>query len=341
MKLIHLYFILIFSLFSCQEKIKFNMPEYDDFMMTSNTFNLPFNVNFTPSTFPKNLKRFEQKKDREYVNILEYDKNKNLIFKYYRQYVDENWNGKFLTIIERNFYDDKNQLIKTIILHSNTGSHLNEYHYDTAGNLTSVNKTDIEANGSNNNPWRYIENLTKTDDFDQDKNVIKINKNKNVSPFIFKYDFENKEVKAYFDSKNENDNFYVIYKFNSQNQLISKTTFNGNTINYPNSYFINYKDNQKITTEYDDEKNITQKAREFQENKFTFIETTNTEYKFNQKRKYFGKTLISDDSFSEEQNEKTVEKYDLDDYNIPVKMTHETNGKVDSTVNFVNKYEFY
>jgi hypothetical protein len=317
------------------------MPEYDDFMVTSNTYNLPYNVNFTDETLPKNLKRFEQKKDGEYLNILEYDKNKNLIFKYYRQYVDENWNGKFLTIIERNFYDDKNQLIKTIILHSNTGSQLNEYHYDFVGNLILVSTANINAIGNNNNPWKYIETLFKINDFDEDQNVIKINENKNFSQCIFKYDFEKKEVKSYLKDDDANDKSYTIYKFNSKNQLISKTAYNENSINYPNSYFVDYIDLKKITKEYDEEKQLSQTITQFQENKFTFIETTNIEYKFNQKRKYFGKTLISDDSFSKEQNEKTIEKYDLDEYNIPIKMTHETNGKIDSTMNFVNKYEFY
>lgn len=173
------------------------MPEYDDVMMTSNSMNLPYNVNFTSSTYPERLKRFEQKSDNEYLNILEYDKSGNLIFKYYRQYIDENWNGKYLTIIERNFYNEKNQLNKTIVLHSNTGASSNEYHYDFAGNLTAINKNAINAEGNNNNPWRYIENLITISGFDEDKNVISINKEKGIDSYVYEYDFNKNQANEY------------------------------------------------------------------------------------------------------------------------------------------------
>ncbi|WP_157798787.1 hypothetical protein [Chryseobacterium geocarposphaerae] len=317
------------------------MPEYDDVMMTSNSYNLPFNVNFTQETLPKGLKRFEQKQNNELLNILEYDHQGNLIFKYYRQFVSEIWNGKFLTIIERNFYNNKNQLTKTIVLNSNTGSSENEYDYDSEGNLILVKTRGLPAYGNNNNPWRYIENLITINDFDADKNVIKVDKNINYNSLIYKYDFNKKQVTTYFKNQEPDQNFYIVYNFNSLNQLISKTAFDGNSVNYSNSYFIEYNGNKKLTKEYDDEKNTTQTTNEFKENLFTIIETINTEFHFKQKRKYFGKTLISDDSFTENNNEKTLEKYDLDEYNIPTKMTHETNGKIDSEASFLNKYEFF
>lgn len=56
--------IFCFTFFSCQEK--FNMPEYEDVMMTSNTYNLPFNINYTINTFPKNLQRVVQKKKMKF-----------------------------------------------------------------------------------------------------------------------------------------------------------------------------------------------------------------------------------------------------------------------------------
>ncbi|MGU3374043.1 hypothetical protein [Chryseobacterium sp. M5A1_1a] len=340
MKIISLFSIFLFSLFAGQEKIKYNMPDYEDVMMTSNTYNLPLNVNFTSSTYPKKLKRLEQKSNGEYLNILEYDRNGNLIYKYYRQYVNENWNGKYLTIIERNIYNDKNQPIKTTILHSNTGASLNEYHYDDVGNLILVNSTGIQATGNNDNPWKYIETLIRTKDFDKDKNILKLN-HKNKSSYIFEYDFNKKLVKAFPRNQPANSDFHIVYQFNDSNQLISKTALDHGEINYDNSYFIDYKNDKKITKEYDEEKILTQTTTEYPENKFTLIETVNTEYKFDQKRKYFGKTLISDSSFTQDNNEKTIEKYDLDEYNIPIKMTLEKNGKVDSIIIFTNKYELY
>ncbi|HCM35373.1 hypothetical protein [Chryseobacterium sp.] len=341
MKAIYLFTIFFFSLFAGQEKIKFNMPDYEDVIMTSNTYNLPFNVNFTSSTYPKNLKRLEQKSNGEYLNILEYDKNGNLIYKYYRQYVSENWSGKYLTIIERNLYNDKNQPVKTLMLHSNTGASSNEYHYDAVGNIILVNSTGIPITGDTENAWRYIENLLKAEDFDKDKNILKLNNKKNKSSYVFEYDFNKKLVKAFSKEQPSNHDFHVVYQFNDSNQLMSKTVLDQGKIYYDNSYFIEYKDNKKIAKEYDEEKNLKQTTTEYPENKFTIIETVNTEYQFDQKRKYFGKTLIFDDSFTQNNNEKTFEKYDLDGYNIPVKMTLEKNGKIDSTVIFTNKYEFY
>lgn len=341
MKAIYLFILFFFSLFAGQEKIKYNMPEYEDVMMTSNTYNLPFNVNFTSSTYPKNLKRLEQKSKGEYLNILEYDKNGNLIYKYYRQYVSENWSGKYLTIIERNIYNDKNQPVKTLILHSNTGANLNEYHYDTVGNMTLVNSTGIPITGDNDNAWKYIENLLKTEDFDKDKNILKLNNKRDKSSYVFEYDFNRKLVKAFPKEQPSNHDFHVVYQFNDSNQLMSKTVSDQDKIYYGNSYFIEYKDSKKITKEYDEDKNLTQTTTEYPNGKFTFIETANTEYKFNQKRKYFGKTLVFDDSFTQDNNERTFEKFDLDEYNIPVKMVLEKNGKIDSTVIFTNKYEFY
>lgn len=317
------------------------MPEYDDVMITSNSYNLPYNVNFTKETLPKGLKRFEQKQKNEFLNILEYDNQGNLIFKYYRQFVNETWNGKFLTIIERNFYNNKNQLTKTIVLNSNTGSSENEYYYDSEENLILIKIKGLPADGNNNNPWRYIENLVNSNDFDNDKNVIEVDKNSEYNYYVYEYDFDKKHVNAFIKNQDSKQKFHIVYKFNSLNQLVSKTAFDGNSINYFNSYFIEYNGNKKVTKEYDDEKNITQTTNEFKENLFTYIETVNTEFHFIQKRKYFGKTLISDDSFTENNNEKTLEKYDVDEYNIPTKMTHETNGKVDSEVYFINKYEFF
>ncbi|OCK50825.1 hypothetical protein BA768_18765 [Chryseobacterium sp. CBo1] len=341
MKVTLFYFLFISALLSCQEKIKLNMPEYDDVMMTSNSYNLPYNVNFTQETLPKKLKRFEQKSNDKYLNILEYDRNSNLIFKYYRQFVSENWNGKYLTIIERNFYNNKNQIIKTIVLNSNTGSSENEYNYDSEGNLILVKTKGIPAEGNNNNPWRYIENLVTSNDFDNDKNVIKVDKNNDYNYFVYQYDFDKKQVSAFFKNQESEQKFHVVYKFNSLNQLVSKTAFDENSINYSNSYFIEYKGNYKITKEYDDEKNLTQTTVEFKENSFTNIETVNMEFHFKQERKYFGKTLVFDNSFSESENEKISEKYELDNYYIPVKMTRTINGKIDSEISFVNKYEFF
>ena len=81
--------LLALILTSC-DGYKFDIPQYDNILSTSIAENLPYNVNFTQKTFPKKLKKLIQKKDNEILNILEFNKSGQLIFKYYRQYVGEN-----------------------------------------------------------------------------------------------------------------------------------------------------------------------------------------------------------------------------------------------------------
>ncbi len=332
-------FILVFcfTFFSCQKK--FNMPEYEDVMMTSNTYNLPFNINFTSETFPQNLKRIVQKKDDEILNILEYDKSGNLIFKYYRQYVSDNWNGKYLTIIERNTYDANNRMIQRIILHSNTGADKNLYEYDFVGNLKLVLKTHIEASGINDNPWRYIENIKTFTDFDEDKNVGKIQQKKDFSKEVYEYDSEKNQVKNYFyERKKKPSNFY-LYKFEND-KLISKILYEDETIDYSNSYFLSYQDNVSIKTIYDNNKKISNIIKETNGSSEKIIEDEGKEYNYLQKKVFKGKVLISLYNKNYDNNEEDTEKYELDKYNLPVKMIHQS-ALENFTIVFTNDYTFY
>ena len=332
-------FILVFcfTFFSCQKK--FNMPEYEDVMMTSNTFNLPFNINFTSETFPQNLKRIVQKKDDEILNILEYDKSGNLIFKYYRQYVSDNWSGKYLTIIERNTYDANNRMIQTIILHSNTGADKNLYEYDFVGNLKLVLKTDIEASGINDNPWRYIENIKTFTDFDEDKNVGKIQRKKDFSKEVYEYDSEKNQVKNYFYERKKNPSNFYLYKFEND-KLISKILYEDETIDYSNSYFLSYQDNVSIKTIYDNNKKISNIIKETNDSSEKIIEDEGKEYNYLQKKVFKGKVLISLYNKNYDNNEEDTEKYELDKYNLPVKMIHQS-ALENFTIVFTNDYTFY
>lgn len=315
------------------------MPEYEDVMMTSNTFNLPFNINFTSETFPQNLKRIVQKKDDEILNILEYDKSGNLIFKYYRQYVSDNWSGKYLTIIERNTYDANNRMIQTIILHSNTGADKNLYEYDFVGNLKLVLKTDIEASGINDNPWRYIENIKTFTDFDEDKNVGKIQRKKDFSKEVYEYDSEKNQVKNYFYERKKNPSNFYLYKFEND-KLISKILYEDETIDYSNSYFLSYQDNVSIKTIYDNNKKISNIIKETNDSSEKIIEDEGKEYNYLQKKVFKGKVLISLYNKNYDNNEEDTEKYELDKYNLPVKMIHQS-ALENFTIVFTNDYTFY
>ncbi|WP_379969399.1 hypothetical protein [Epilithonimonas sp. UC225_85] len=251
----------------------------------------------------------------------------------------ENWNGKYLTIIERNKYDNNNKMIQTTILHSNTGADNNLYEYDVAGNLTAVLKTHIEASGTNNNPWRYVENIKDCTDFDEDKNVKKIQRKKDYGKEMFEYDFEKDEVKNYFyEGKKKLTNFY-LYKF-EKNKLISKIFYEGDNIDYTNSYFLSYDQNISTKTLYDVNKNISQIIKETNDSTLKTIEDEGKEYHYLQKKIFKGKVLISLYNKNYDNNEEDSENYELDEYNLPVKMIYQSASE-NYTVVFKNNYTFY
>ncbi|OYT15095.1 MAG: hypothetical protein B7C24_14885 [Bacteroidetes bacterium 4572_77] len=125
---------------------------------------LPNDISKAKKLLPDNIKTIRQYKGDLLLNVREYDTLKNLTFSHYKQYVRENWNGKYITMITANLYNDTGMLIKTYHLHSNAGLSIWYYEYDSLGNNTKlfIRNNDYEHHDSliNTNPYHYIAEIT-------------------------------------------------------------------------------------------------------------------------------------------------------------------------------------
>ena len=328
---------MFFSLSSCNG-YKFDIPEYENILSTSNTTNLPNNINFTDTTFPKDLKKVIQKKDEEIINILEYDIKGHLIFKYYRQYVGENWNGKYLTIIESNKYDKSNKLIEQIILHSNLGITRDVYKYNKYENLVQIKSAIIEAKGTNSNPWKYIQNIHSNDSLFKDKNVIMIKHMPLYESLFRKYDYKNKTVTQSSKENWENQS-YVLYKFNAQNNLISEENFYNNELNLMNSKYFKM-DKNRITEIVKNNKSMLSEKHFVRSGDTLKINLNDIENNYLDEKVFFGKILISQKATVEGFKE-SFETYTLDKYHLPVEARIKDYAEVEKTLRFENYYEFF
>lgn len=329
--------IVFISLSSCTG-YKFDIPEYENILSTSNAYNLPHNINFTDTTLPKNLKKVIQKKDDEIINILEYDRAGHLVFKYYRQYVGENWNGKYLTIIESNSYNENNKLIEQIILHSNLGITRDLYKYNKYGNLVHIESAIIEPKETNSNPWKYIENIHSNESFLKDKKSIIVKQMPFYESLFRKYDYKNRTVT---ESSKENweNKTYFLYKFNKHNNLISKENFYNGELNLMNSKYFN-KDKAGFTEVEKNSKSILSTKRFLRSGDTLKINLNDIENSYIDERVYFGKILISQKAIVEGYKE-SLENYTLDKYHLPIEARITDYGEVQKTIKFENYYEFF
>ena len=329
--------LLALILTSC-DGYKFDIPQYDYILSTSIAENLPYNVNFTQKTFPKKLKKLIQKKDNEILNILEFNKSGQLIFKYYRQYVGENWNGRYLTIIESNKFDNENNLIDQIILHSNLGITRYLYSYDHYRNLKEINSSIIEPKGTNSNPWKYVENIHSNLEFLKDKNVNNILK-KELDDYLFrKYDYKNRTV---IESNKENMKVksYLLYKMNDQNKLISEEYFDDDILSLNNSKYFQY--HKYSYTEIKKRRSFVASTKEYVNVGDTLkINLKDIENKYIDKRIYLGKILILQNATTEG-NRESFETYKLDEYKVPSSAIIKEYGEKEKFLKFENYYEFF
>jgi hypothetical protein len=141
---------------------------------------LPNDISKTKKLLPDNIRTIRQYKGDLLLNVREYDTLKNLTFSHYKQYVHENWNGKYLTMITGNLYNDLGILIKSYHLHSNAGLSIWYYEYDFLGNNTKLfmRDNDYEDHDSliNTNPYRYIEEITNINELNNHPKIKEIEK---------------------------------------------------------------------------------------------------------------------------------------------------------------------
>jgi hypothetical protein len=125
---------------------------------------LPNDISKAKKLLPDKIKTIRQYKGDLLLNVREYDTLKNMTFSHYKQYVRENWNGKYITMITGNLYDDSGVLLKSYHLHSNAGLSIWYYEYDSLGNNIELlmRNNDYEHHDSliNTNPYHYIAEIT-------------------------------------------------------------------------------------------------------------------------------------------------------------------------------------
>jgi hypothetical protein len=97
---------------------------------------LPNDISKAKILLPDKIKTIRQYKGDLLLNVREYDTLKNMTFSHYKQYVHENWNGKYITMITGNLYNDSAKIEKSYHLHSNAGLSIWYYEYDSVGNNT-------------------------------------------------------------------------------------------------------------------------------------------------------------------------------------------------------------
>lgn len=125
------------------------------------TIHLPNDITLGQTQTLPNIRRIEQHEQNTLMNVEEYDNKGNVIFDYYKQYVGDFWNGKYIVMIKAQLFNNDNKLIKSYDIHSNAYLSIKHYLYDNVGNNTEVWVQDINDDTAevNSNPYRFIFNL--------------------------------------------------------------------------------------------------------------------------------------------------------------------------------------
>jgi len=196
---------------------------------------LPNDISKAKKLLPDKIKTIRQYKGDLLLNVREYDTLKNMTFSHYKQYVRENWNGKYITMIDGNIYDNSGRIEKSYHLHANAGLSIWYFEYDSLGNNTKVlmRNNDYEEHDSliNKNPYRYIEEITNINELISHPKIREIEKvakkyllwqrtfdsiGNLLTEFSFKENGDTSGFKRYEYDEN-NNNIYFYYEWSKEN----------------------------------------------------------------------------------------------------------------------------
>lgn len=189
--------------------------------------NLSIDIHRPTDKIPKKLKRIIQYSDSLIFNIIEYDTSGNEIFTYHRQYVGEFWNGKYITMITGNVFEN-NRIVKTYSLHSNAGFNIYSFEYDTVlkqlKNFTFTIESDLSDHKINSNPFKDIDTITTFNEILGVRPIQDIeNKSRKVLTSIEKMDSNgNLMIKNFYMPNGKKDKPSIIYEYDKMGQLISE-----------------------------------------------------------------------------------------------------------------------
>ena len=109
------------------------------------------------------LKQMIQYEGERPLNIVVYNRQGQIIFHHYKQYVGDFWLGGYLTMITGYVYEGA-RISRIYELNSNVGFTLRDYTYPWLGwqvrEYVRENTYDPANNRINDNPFRYIEHIT-------------------------------------------------------------------------------------------------------------------------------------------------------------------------------------
>jgi len=200
---------------------------------------LPNDISKTKSDLPDKIKIVRQYQDNFLLNVRIYDTLGNEIFSHYKQYVHENWNGKYITMISASIFDDFGKAIKLYNLHSNAGLSIQYYEYDNLGNNTKTyqRNNDYEDDDDliNTNPFHYISEIKNIDELINHSKIkeIELVAKKNlcsenildsvgnvIKEIFYKENGDSVYIRYEYD-KNKNK----IYSYHSGNERFSETEY--------------------------------------------------------------------------------------------------------------------
>lgn len=260
MKTLLSFFILFSILQSCNHDYKIpHISEGIIYLGPTGKENL-FRNNISDTTL-KGIKKITQIYSDTILNILEFDTKGRVIFKYAKSYMHEYWNGKYVTYITANFYENE-FLRKTYHLYSNVGFNIIEFsNFNSKGEAlradvkehSGVKNDNINSNildsvatvgeGSiNSNIYRAIDTILS---FNQLLKFSKIKEMERLKKFTCvinrKYKFFTNEVVDEYDFLNSlKDDYNVVFKFDK----------NGNLVQCQNEYWKYDNQSRMVETSY-------------------------------------------------------------------------------------------
>ncbi|KFF05838.1 hypothetical protein [Flavobacterium reichenbachii] len=330
--------LLVFSFLLSCTKEKIDLPPLLENVLPSSS-EMTFNLLLSENKFPDKIKKFYQVQNQDTVNILEFDKNKNLIFKYYKQYVSENWNGRFIYMIEANVYND-NKLIKTYYLHSNIEYELFEYSY-SGDNITELKSTILGyLKDYNTNPHLFIKEIKNYKDCIDFVKKIE-SENKKRPNYIIKREFWNNEIKEYSNfNTTKYDGSYKLYILNKNNKIQKIEYYVKGKKWDSNAKYFEYDSSNNLKKTYSIDQKDTLRSTEYRYKNLSKIiirKESNIEIS---RKEFLKNTLIKNTYQAVDSSYYGTENFFLDKFGIPVKTTQK-DQEIDTCYNFKNYYEFY
>lgn len=262
------------------------------------------------------------------INVKEYDTLKNLTFSHNKQYVSENWSGKYLTVVIGNIFNEMGQIEKSYLLHSNVGLSIRYYEYDSVGNNTKsfTRDNDFERKDSliNTNPYRYISEITTINELISHPKIEEIEKKaqKHLN-WERTYDSIGNILTELSFKENGDTSAYQRYEYDKYNN---------------NIYFYNEwskEDNWEYYYEYDREYSFFEEENEPEKKPSNLLQSVRIDFDSRENRKKVSKITF----YKYDNKDRLIEEIEYDRGEFNHKYIYEYNDKNQVTKRFFYIYD--